>query len=84
MDVIFEILRTVAIVLLCILALIAGLYMVLLFFDRWLKHKSGSSEQEGLSSLLAEAYTNRKSPSDQKSDEKKEDAGSLDPDPGSD
>ena len=65
----YEILQTIAIVVLCILVLVVGLYLVLVCFDWWLKHKSGSREQEGLSNLLAEAYKGQKPRPDQDNDE---------------
>ena len=56
MQTIKEILETVAIVLSSIAGLLLALYAVLLFFDRWLKFKTGNREREGLSNLLVAAY----------------------------
>lgn len=64
MQVIQEIFKTFAIVVLCIIGLIAALYMVLLFVDWWLKFRTGGREQEGLSNLLVDAYRNQKEPQD--------------------
>ena len=69
MQVIQEIFRTVAVVVLCILGVIAALYLVLLFIDWWLKFRTGGREQEGLSNLLVDAYKNQKEPQESNGDE---------------
>ncbi len=69
MQVIQEIFKTVAAVVLCILGLIAALYLVLLLIDWWLKFRTGGREQEGLSNLLVDAYRNQKAPQESNDDE---------------
>jgi hypothetical protein len=61
MHIIIGILKNMGIALLSIVCLIAGLYLLLLVFDWWLKLKTGRREQEGLSNLLVTAFKEQQS-----------------------
>jgi ABC-type uncharacterized transport system fused permease/ATPase subunit len=63
MHIIIGILKNMGIALLSIVCLIAGLYLLLLVFDWWLKLKTGRREQEGLSNLLVTAFKEQQSAS---------------------